>query len=61
MRYRLVMAVRNHPGFDAKLSEGPSRTVVTCIAGCRDEKDAKEKARALYDVETFRSVEEKPE
>ena len=48
MTYRLSMSVRS--------PNGP-RPVITNIAGCLDEEHAKEKAKELYNVIKFKSVE----
>lgn len=45
MTYRVSMVV-----------VGP-RPIITCIAGCLDAEHAKEKARTLYNVLKFKSVE----
>lgn len=57
MKFRVTMYVANHPGFDSKPSDPAGRTVIACFAGCVDEADAKKKARAVYDVETFKKIE----
>lgn len=46
MTFRLMMIVA-----------GPKRPIVCNIAGCLTEEDAKAKAKRLYDVIKFKSVE----
>jgi hypothetical protein len=50
--YRVRMIVKNiYPG------TGVTREVVTRFAGCRDDIDARQKARDVYDVVVFKKVE----
>lgn len=55
MTYRVSMVVNERNTQGAIVS---SRNVATNFAGCTDAEDAKEKAKRIYDVARFKSVEE---
>lgn len=54
------MWVRNRTGLDSKPSD-PSGRMITANFYAESAEQAKVKARALYDVETLKKVEENPE
>jgi hypothetical protein len=60
VRYLLTMLVRNHPGFDSKPSDPPTRQVEANFYAESPEA-AKAKARSFLDVERFKNVRENPE
>jgi hypothetical protein len=54
--YRVRMIVYNRQGWSACHGGGATREVTTRFVGCADAEDARRKARAIYPVAEFKSV-----
>jgi len=58
--FRVRMIVQNplgYGGYDALWSDGSTREVTTCFAGCVDADDARMKATQQYAVVLFKTIE----